>query len=98
MHSQPGFFQAEDRFNREPDYADPDWFEQVNDWEEYWNHTRWDLENEEMDDGIDVAGTDTRTVERASAMINAMRAVETRPEVLNVVPSLVRVWMRCVPS
>lgn len=43
---QDNSFAIRDKFNLEPDYDDPEWYEKVTDWQEFWNFTRWDVEME----------------------------------------------------
>ncbi|KAL6749868.1 hypothetical protein V8C86DRAFT_769159 [Haematococcus lacustris] len=85
----PDWDEAHDLNNIEPDYNDPDWHKQVTDWEEFWNYTRWDLEAEglEGDGAFDVAGNWTYGSERGFKMIEAMRKIEDRPDVVNFLPA-----------
>lgn len=93
---RPGFFKPNlsmrNPNNREPDYMDPDWFEKVSDWDEFWNYTRWDLEaaNDDFDEEYDVAGHPTRTLEHARRMIDAFKQIEGRHDVVNIPTSYSR--------
>ncbi len=92
--AQASFFELGNPNNREPNFADPEWYEKVTDWREFWNYTRWELEAEDTEDGFDdtydVDGYPTRSTERAMEMLAAFRQVEARPDVMNIVTSAVR--------
>mmetsp|Transcript_18091 Transcript_18091/g.30995 ORF Transcript_18091/g.30995 Transcript_18091/m.30995 type:complete len:349 (-) Transcript_18091:352-1398(-) len=84
---RPGYERLINKQNIEPDYDDPEWYEKVTDWDDFWNYTKWDMETEELDDEVDVSGTPTRTIERAHAMIQALQQIEARSDVVNIMPA-----------
>lgn len=93
---QPQLFELTNKWNREPDYNDPDWFEKVTDWDEFWNHTRFDMENAEtLEDYYDTSGNPTDTVERAMDMISALNRITGRGDVQNLYTPTV---CACTPS
>jgi hypothetical protein len=77
------------KHNTEPDFDDPDWYEKVTDWNEFWNYTRWDMEAESLAEDLDAAGHPSRSEDRIYRMVEAIRSVETRPDVINFLPPLV---------
>ncbi|KAF5833747.1 hypothetical protein DUNSADRAFT_9814 [Dunaliella salina] len=67
----------------EPDLDDPEWHQKIVDWGDFWNYQRWDLEVEGLDLDTDVAGNETRSLDRAVKLINAIHSIELRTDVLN---------------
>ncbi len=71
------------RDTTEPNYDDPDWMDKVEDWWEFWNHTNWEIEVEDLEteEGI-MAGPD-ESLRRAQKLIDTFTKMDMRTDIIN---------------
>lgn len=87
---QDNHFEIVGKHNAEPDYDDPEWFKKVTDWTEFWNATKWMDEFDDLDDEVDAGGKPLYDMDRVYKMLNALKTIETRGDVVNWIPPAVR--------
>lgn len=89
---QDNYYEISDRNNTEPDFDDPEWYKKVTDWGEFWNHTKWDLETEGLEpeeEEVDAAGNPVKSMERLWMLLQAIKDIDGRPDVINWMPPMV---------
>ncbi|MEW5306019.1 MAG: hypothetical protein WDW36_008522 [Sanguina aurantia] len=65
----------------EPNYDDPEWMENVENWSDFWTYQRWDDEVEDLSDGGDRIMRPRDEVKRAAKLVQALRDSELRTDV-----------------
>lgn len=79
-------FRINNRNNQAPDISDPEWPSKVTDWHEFWNHQKWDVELDGVDDEVDSGGNSLTSKERILAMIQGIKDNRLRADVMQWMP------------
>jgi hypothetical protein len=79
-------FRIEAPENTSPNFDDDDWYNQVTDWHEFWNHQVWDPAVDGVDDEHDVVAESETSVARAHKLLDFIKDFHKREDFISTFP------------
>jgi hypothetical protein len=81
-------FRIENPENVSPNFDDDEWYNQVTDWHEFWNHQVWDPAVDALDDEHDAVAQTESSVARAHKLLDFIKDFHKREDFVSTFPTV----------